>query len=174
MNKMGFENKTYNSKDVYSFLEKNNLIYEKFKHKPVYSCKDAKKEYSFDLKNTAHIKNIFLREKLTNTKKFYLFLIIENQKINFNEIFRILNRKLVFAKEEELKEILKVETGAVSIFSLLNDLELKTTIIINPLIFDYSYFLFHPNDNSQTVKIGKQEFEKILSLLKHEKIVIDM
>jgi Ala-tRNA(Pro) deacylase len=57
---------------------------------------------------------------------------------------------------------LGVETGAVSVFGTLNDLEKQVEVIIDQDILKESSINCHPNDNTKTISFSSQDLKKYL------------
>jgi Ala-tRNA(Pro) deacylase len=61
--------------------------------------------------------------------------------------------RLSFASEEDIRQLLGTYPGAVSPFGLLFDLDLKAECLIDSKLKREEYLLFHPLDNTFSVKI---------------------
>lgn len=146
--------------ECYDILDKLNIHYQRV-------------EYNFfpseieDLKlidNTlqvAGIKNLMFK---TKNKNQFFFIILPREDRFDEKTFRVKNNlsKLTMAKEEDLKELLKTHSGAVSIMELVNDRENMIKLFIDKRILENKYFRFHPNENKSTVRISMNDFKDIL------------
>ena len=153
--------------EIKKYLEDLEIKYRLYKHPPVYTVEEASK-YNGEIKGI-HCKNLFVKDR--KSRKFYLIIISAEEKLNLKDYEEILEEKLKFANEKDLKEILNLETGAVSPFGLINDKEAKTILIIEKKILESDYVSFHPNINTETLELTRENFQKYLNTLKNKIII---
>lgn len=73
------------------------------------------------------------------------------------------------ATSDELKDLLKTHSGAVSIMELANDEKGIIKLYIAKSVLENNFFRFHPNENSATVRISMLDFkEKLTPYLRHD------
>ena len=89
-----------------------------------------------------------------------------------DELSEIVNDKIKFANENDLKEILSLSSGAVSPFGLINDKEGKVKVIIDKEVGESDFVSFHPNINTETLELSREDFHKYIKSLKNELILI--
>ena len=152
---------------VYSYLKKLNIRFISHKHPAVYTCDEAEK-YDKNIKGI-HSKNLFLKSK-GKIITFYLVIIPSNEKLNIKQLEKLLNEKLSFANEIELKEQLNLTPGSVSIFSLISNE--KIILLLSEKIFNSDFVAFHPNINTETLELNKNDFHIFLNSLKNKKTII--
>lgn len=150
-----------------SYLSKLNINFLTHKHPPVFTCEEAEK-YDKNIKGI-HSKNLFLKSKSKNPS-FYLVIIPSKEKLNIKSIENIINEKLSFANEHELKQQLNLTPGSVSIFGLLNNQ--NTTLILSEKIFNSQFVSFHPNINTETLELNKNDFHIFLDSIKNKRVII--
>jgi Ala-tRNA(Pro) deacylase len=148
--------------DIKSYLQNLGISFKTYSHPAVFTCEEAEK-YNKDMKSI-HSKNLFLKDE--KSKGYYLAIIPANEKLDFKKIDNILNKKIKFANQEELKEILNLTIGSVSPFGLINDKKHIVEILINKKILESEFVSFHPNMNTETIEISKNDFLRFLSSLK--------
>ena len=112
-----------------------------------------------------HSKNLFVKDR--KSKRFYLVILPADKKLNLEELDKKLGDKLKFANENNLKEILGVESGAVSPFGLINDKNNNAIVVTDNKIWNSDYVSFHPNINTETLELTKEDFHKYLNSLKN-------
>lgn len=150
---------------IKEFLEKNKLEYTLYTHPAVFSCDEA----DIHCKHVPGIpsKNLFLKEE--KKESYFLIVLPANKKLNMNAIAQYLQvKKVKFANETELKEILNLTPGSVSILGLLNDKEKKTTLIIDQEIWNAKTVTFPPNINTESLVFQKETFHKLTNILSKE------
>jgi Ala-tRNA(Pro) deacylase len=154
--------------DIKEYLNIHNIKFKLFKHLPVYTCKEVKK-YSSELKGI-HLKNLFMKSK--KSEDYFLVIIPEYKRLEIKYLEKILNNKLTFSKEKELESVLGLSSGAVSPFGLINDKNLVTSLIIYKEVLKSEFVSFHPNINTETLELTKENFMKFLDLLKNRIIIL--
>lgn len=157
--------------DVQSFLTSQNIRFEEYTHPPVFSTKEA------DLYCThvpgLPIKNLFLKDK--NTGAFFLFVLPGAKKMDFKKAEALLgSKKITFGNSDELKEQLDVTPGSVSIFCLLNQNAHNVAVYIDEEVYNADLVTFHPNINTSTLAVQKEDFRKFLGLLKNRIQVVEL
>ena len=80
------------------------------------------------------------------------------------------------ASFEAMEEILGVEKGAVSPFSLYKSNEQinEIKIFVDSDVFQSELLCFPPNINTETIQMTKEEFQKTLDKLGNEYEIIDI
>lgn len=151
--------------NVEEFLKNNHIEYRLHEHPAVYTCEEAEK-YRGNFLGAA-CKNLFLQDK--KGKNFFLVISPANKKTDLRELANITGvNKLTFASNETLKEKLGVESGAVSLFGLLNDKENEIKLYIDQEIWDADIVGFHPNINTATIELSHEMFQKFLKTIKNK------
>lgn len=105
-------------KGTYDLLDKYQFIYEAHEHSAVYTIEEL------DALNIPHseqiVKNLFLRDD--KKKNYYLVTVPGHKTVNLKSLSeRIPSRKLSFASEESLRELLMLERGHVTPLGVLNN-----------------------------------------------------
>lgn len=154
--------------EIKNHLVELGLSFKEFKHPPVYTCEEAER-YNQDIKGI-HSKNLFIKDK--KSKIFYLVILPASKQLDMNKLGGLLNDKIKFANEEDLKNILGLNKGAVSPFGLINDKKNKVQIVIDKEVWDSEFVSFHPNINTETLELTKEDFHKFIKSLKNKLIII--
>lgn len=146
-------------KKVYELLKKLGIEYNIVEHPALFSGKDNKK---YNIKfNSVVCKNLFI----TNNKKnqYYLFILPLEKKINLKLAQEELKEsRLSFGDEKTLEEKLKIKSGSVSVFNIINVEKTDIIFVIDKEILTYKKVGFHPNINTLTVEFDPKELPKIL------------
>ena len=148
---------------IKNYLQDLGIKFKEFKHPAVYTCEQAEK-YNKNIRGI-HSKNLFVKDR--KSKRFYLVILPADKKLNLEELDKKLGDKLKFANENNLKEILGVESGAVSPFGLINDKNNNAIVVTDNKIWNSDYVSFHPNINTETLELTKEDFHKYLNSLKN-------
>ena len=153
-----------NKEDIYNLLDSKNISYEVINHKKVFTMEELE---SIDLPYKEYdAKNLFVRDD--KKKHYYLITIKGNKKIDLKSFKEKYNTKrLSFASNDDLLNILGLTTGSVTPFGLLNDKERKVVFYIDENLSDK--IGVHPNDNSATVFLKVSD---LINLLKDNNITV--
>ena len=145
-------------KEIYNYLNKNNITYEITEHPAMFSMNEistVKLPYP-----DVDAKNLFVRDD--KKQNYYLITVKGNKRVNLKEFKKKYNlRSLSFASEEDLKNILKLTSGSVSPFGLLND-ENKIVSFYIDKDFENGLIGIHPNDNTATVWLNVNDLINII------------
>lgn len=148
--------------DIYDILDKLDIKYDEIVHKNVYTIKEVD-----DLKERIDgigVKNIFLTNKCGG---YFLVLIKDNKRLDIKMLESIFNTgHLSFCSDIELKDILGVESGSVSVFNIINDKLNKVFIFIDKELVG-KRVLFHPNINTRTISINYNDVIRVIDYLNH-------
>ena len=146
--------------EIYEILKKENIWFEITEHEAVFNMEEASK---VDLPYPEFdAKNIFVRDD--KKKNYYLISFKSNKKVNLKEFQeRYGTRRLSFASENDLMNIMKLIPGAVTPFGILNDSENKVKFYLDKdFIGNRKIIGVHPNDNTATVWIKVNDLIDII------------
>jgi Ala-tRNA(Pro) deacylase len=146
-------------KAVYDYLDNFGIEYEKREHPAVFTCEGAT-EYTGDMKGM-HCKNLFFRNK--KGKRHYLVIFDERKEVNIKNIgAKVGESNLSFASEQRMMKYLGLTPGSVSAFGLINDSENDVEVYIDMDVMSSEFVNFHPNVNTATLNLSKNDFHKYL------------
>lgn len=147
-----------NKQDIYQFLDGKNIIYEITEHEAVFNMADlADDEIPYP---EGDAKNLFVRDD--KKKNYYLITVKGDKRVNLRE-FRKKHglRNLSFASPDDLMNIMKLISGAVTPLGLLNDEECKVQFFLDEALIG-GMIGVHPNDNTATVWLKSQDLIQII------------
>ena len=152
--------------EVLDLLNSLNIKYIKHDHPAVFTCDEADKYWVNS--QAAHTKNLFLKTEKP-PHKYFLYILECKNRADLKKLSVDLGLgRLTFGKDAELLEILGLTPGSVSPFGLINDKDHQVQVLIDSqLTTHYSSLLFHPNTNTATLEISKEDFLKFLSHTNH-------
>ncbi len=145
---------------VLKFLDQLNIPYHNYEHPAVFTVAQST-QLKTDIPG-ASTKNLFLR----NQKKtsYYLVLILAEKRADLKFLAHNLHEdKLSFASPEDLKKILGLTPGSVSVFGLINCQDQNLKVVVDNDFWQYDQIGFHPNDNRATVVISTDDLKKFLA-----------
>lgn len=146
--------------NIYDVLDKLSISYEEITHDAVKTVKEAKEiENMID---GVPVKNLFLTD---NENSYYLIMLEAHKRADLKKITRLVNKKhLSFASVNDLKDILKLDSGSVTPLGIINDRDNKVKIVIDKDLVGMK-ILVHPNVNIKTISIN---FDDLIMFIKYE------
>jgi Ala-tRNA(Pro) deacylase len=145
---------------VYEVLDQLGIHYTRYEHPPVFTVEQAEQHWT-DIEGL-HCKNLFLRNKKGN--RHYLVVAPTSKIVDLRRLNEKLgDDRLSFGSPERLMRLLGLEPGSVSPFGLINDRQKEVTVILDEDLKSASRVNFHPNVNTATVGLSREDFEKFLA-----------
>ena len=150
---------------VEEFLKNNGIEYVLHEHPAVFTCEEAEKHCS-------HVpgvssKNLFLRDE--KKQRYFLVILDAKKRADLKKLGEIFEAKrLSFANEDDLKQKLGLEPGAVSLFGILNDVKQEVEVYIDEDFYKEPVVNFHPNRNTASVELSKEMLHKFIEKVGRE------
>lgn len=137
-------------------------------HPPVFTVEEAK-SLRGEL-DGAHCKNLFLKDK---KGAIWLVVSLEDRAIDMKELrHKIGSHHLSFGKPDLLMEILGIEPGSVTPFSLINDSEGRVNVVLDQEMMAYEVLNYHPLANTATTAITPGDLLVFIRSCGHEPAVV--
>lgn len=150
---------------IYDVLTDLKIEFEKIEHPAVFTVEEADKYHINS--NAVTSKNLFLRNKKGD--KLYLFVLESSKTADLKKLADFLQiGRLSFASPERLMKYLQLTPGSVSPFGLINDKKNEVTVIIDTDLLQGDKVAFHPNINTATLVISRDDFLKFLNWTQNE------
>ena len=145
--------------DIYAVLEGLGITYVKHEHPPVFTVEKAD-EHRGKMTGGAS-KNLFLRNKKGN--RHYLMVVESDRPVNLKKMQGLLGESsLSFASPERLERHLGLMPGSVSPFGIVNDTGNEVVVIVDTGLMRHDTLNFHPNINTATLAISREDFRRFL------------
>jgi Ala-tRNA(Pro) deacylase len=156
--------------DLFARLDSLGIRTTTHRHPPVYTVEQAK-ALRGELPG-AHSKNLFLKDK---KGALWLVVALEDRDIQMKELrHRIGAAPLSFGRPELLQEVLGIEPGAVTPFSLINDAERRVRVVLDAGMMTLGPLNFHPLRNDATTAISPEGLLAFIRSCGHEPEVLDL
>lgn len=140
-------------------LDEWGIPYTMYEHPPLPTIEIAL-EYWKDITAT-HCKNLFFRNHKGN--KHYLVVFECHQQMAIHQIEKMLKQgKLSFASEQRMDKYLGLRPGSVSPFGLINDTNKQVKLFLDKNLQSVELLSFHPNDNTASVVVKREDFMRFL------------
>ena len=157
---------------VLNKLDELNISYKEVEHTPVYTIEDMDALGNV-FENAKICKNLFVRDQ--KGKRHFLVVLPEEKRAPLADIAtKIGSTKLSFASPERLMKYLKLEPGAVTPLSVINDEAGEVEVVFDEDLKKENLLGVHPCVNTATILITPTDLEKYVisnnSKLKYIKI----
>jgi Ala-tRNA(Pro) deacylase len=150
--------------ELFAYLDKLGIAHRTVTHPAVFTVEEAQ-----TLRGEVvggHTKNLFLRDK-----KGALFLVVapEDAVIELKSLHRLLGAsgRFSFGSAELMREVLGVEPGSVTPFSVINDAAGRVTVILDAAMMAHATLNFHPLVNTGTTTISREGLVRFLEATGH-------
>src|SRR5690606_26613166 len=110
----------------------------------------------------AHTKNLFLKDRKDG---YFLLTLGEEAQVDLKQIHRQIGAagRVSFGRPEMLMELLGVAPGAVTVFGLLNDVERRVRLFVDPGLLEHEVINAHPLTNAATTSIARADLLRFLA-----------
>jgi Ala-tRNA(Pro) deacylase len=153
--------------DLFAYLDSLGIAHQTVWHPPVFTVEEARAQRDRDHIAGGFTKNLFLRDK-----KGTLFLIVapEDAAIELKSLHRLLGAtgRFSFASADLMRELLGVEPGSVTPFSVMNDQAAQVTVVLDAAMMAQQVLNFHPLANTGTTTIARDGLLKFLEATGHK------
>lgn len=146
---------------VYALLEDLRIPFEALHHEAIFSVRDT----SIVLPGQ-QVKNLLLKTK--KARQFYLVIAHDEKTIDLKRLAESLNEKrLSFANEEEMKNLMHCLPGSLTPFGLVFDKNRHIRVIVDEAVDTTTTVGFHPFINTETLNIAYTDFERFVQYAHH-------
>ena len=149
----------FRRKPVFDFLAAHDIEYTVYEHPEAPTIVIARPYWRQD--GSKLCKNLFFRNHKGN--RHYLVVFDSEQSMAIHDLeHRLHQGKLSFASEQRMERWLGLRPGSVSPFGLVNDTENHVHLFLDANLLKQPSLRFHPNDNTATVVISQEMFQRYL------------
>lgn len=157
----------------YDLLDSIKVGYTRADHEAAFTMEIC--EGISDKLETHICKNLFLCNR--QKTMFYLLLMPADKKFKTKDLSSQINSaRLSFADEQQLKMLLDLTPGSVTVLGLINDTKNKVKLLIDKDLLDkHDSIGVHPCINTSTLKIQISDLtEKLVPALHHTPQIVDL
>lgn len=155
---------------IMRLLKNANIDFMEHDHPPLFTVEESK-EYDA-LMPGGDCKNMLLTDK--KRRSYYLFILDANRRMEIKKMGELIGVKgLKFAKEETLQRF-DTFAGSVSPFIILEDSEQEITVYLDAALMNWDRLNFHPNINTKTLGIPKDDFIQFMKAHNHEPAILEL
>ena len=154
--------------ELFALLDRLGIKTRTFDHEPVFTVEQAKKVHE-DVPG-GHCKNLFCKDE---KGVLWLIVALEDAAIDLKAApAKIGSRRLSFGKPELLMEVLGIEPGSVTPFSLINDKTNRVNVILDEAMMKLDQLNFHPLKNDATTSITASDLLTFFSACGHSPRIV--
>lgn len=156
---VGLEHSHQKYEDLITKLNSLKINYKLIHHAPAETTQQAD-EFIADLRGV-RTKSMLLRDKKNN---FYLIIMDDSKRLDFKHFQEVSGKKrLSMAKEDEVEDLLNLESGIISPFGVMYSEGQKINIYFDQEMLDNETLLtFHPNENTHTIFLEAEDLMKFI------------
>ena len=156
---------------VFDFLTEHDIEYTMYEHPEAPTIEIAREYWRAD--GSKHCKNLFFRNHKGN--RHYLVVFDSERTMAIHDLEQRLHQgKLSFASPERMEKWLGLRPGSVSPFGLVNDEQNHVHLFLDANLREQASLSFHPNDNTATVVISQEMFQRYLQAVGNSYEYIDL
>jgi Ala-tRNA(Pro) deacylase len=154
--------------ELFVYLDGLGIVHKSVSHPPLFTV--AESQALRGKIPGAHTKNLFLRDKKGTV---FLVVTLEDAVIELRSLHRLLSAsgRFSFGSAELMRELLGVEPGSVTPFAVINDKELRVTVVLDAAMMAHAVLNFHPLVNTGTTTISQEGLLKFLEATGHKPCV---
>ena len=149
--------------EFFARLEALGIATTTHDHAPVFTVEEARA-----LRGQipgGHCKNLFLKDE---KGEVWLIVCLEEARVDLKAAPpKIGSKRLTFGKPEMLMEVLGVEPGSVTPFGLINDVGVRTNVILDAAMMRHQALNYHPLRNDATTTIAAADLMKFIRACGH-------
>ena len=151
--------------ELFAYLDSLGIAHKTITHPPVFTVGEGR-----ELRGAiagGHTKNLFLRDKKGTV---FLVVALENAVIELESLHRRLGAtgRFSFGSRELMRELIGVEPGSVTPFSVINDKTGRVTVVLDAAMMEYEVLNYHPLLNTGTTTISREDLLKFLEATGHK------
>ena len=158
--------------ETYDFLDSLGIEYDRIDHEAAFTMEVC--EEIDQVLGGKTCKNLFLcnRQK-TN---YYLLLMPGDKPFKTKDLSQqIGSARLSFASEDDMRELLNLTPGSVTILGLMYDREHRVKLLVDEEVLEDEYFGCHPCINTSSIRLRVSDiFEKFLPAVEHDYTIVKL
>jgi Ala-tRNA(Pro) deacylase len=158
-------------KDLFDRLQKLGIATETVEHEAVFTV--AESDALESKLPGGHTKNLFLKDA---KGKILLIVAQSHTDINLKTVHKSIGcARLSFGKPDLMMDILGIEPGSVTAFSIINDTQNRIeSVIVDETLMEFETINCHPLVNTATTAIGRDDLLRFIRECGHEPRIMSL
>jgi Ala-tRNA(Pro) deacylase len=158
----------WTSEDLYAYLARQAIAYERIDHPAVYTADEAAR--LVPKARGMHAKNLLVEDRKDG--RLFMLTVPFGKRTDLAATARVLGvGKLRFASAETMAETLGIAPGAVSMLALVNDHGARVSLVLDRVVADADAVQCHPLVNTATLVIDQGDLRRFLLAIGHPPLV---
>jgi len=150
--------------ELFAALDRLGIAHPTVSHPPLFTVEESQ-----GLRGAipgGHTKNLFLKDKKS---ALFLVTVLEDAEIELKSLHRRLGAtgRFSFGSAEQMLETLGVLPGSVTPFGVINDKDLRVTMVLDEALMRHETINAHPLTNTMTTSIGREDLVRFLESTGH-------
>ena len=140
------------------------------RHPPLFTVEESR-SLRGDLPG-GHCKTLFLKDKKA---RFWLVVALEDQTLNLKTLHKTIGAaRLSFGNAELLWQVLGVRPGSVTPFALINDAEVRVSVVLDRAMLTHDPLNYHPLHNEATTALAPAGLLGFIRACGHAPQIVDL
>lgn len=154
--------------DLFNRFDELGIETSTVRHPPVFSVEDNREQRG-DIPG-GHCKSLFLKDK---KGVIWLIVMLEDGRLDIKSLQQKLgSARLSFGKPELMREVLGVEPGSVTPFSLINSSARDVRVVLDQRMMAEALLNYHPLHNEATTTIAAADLLSFLKACGHTPLIL--
>ncbi len=138
-------------------------------HPPVFTVEEAKRHCGH--LPGGHCKSLFLKDK---KKRLWLVVTLDHRRVDLKALAKAIGAaRLSFGQPELLNAMLGVAPGSVTPFALINDREIRVSVVLDRAMMDMALLNYHPLNNDATTTLSPEGLLAFIAWCGHRPRYVD-
>ena len=157
--------------ELFALLERLSIATTTAEHEAVFTVEESE-EVTRSIPG-GHTKNLFVKDRKNN---YYLIIAEQIARLDMNRLHPVIGARgrLSFGKPEPMMEMLGVEPGSVTAFSVMNDEDKQVRVVIDEPLLAHELINCHPLTNTMTTTISKDDLLRFLEETGHPPSILKL
>ena len=154
--------------ELLDYLTELGISFKNTPHPPVFTAEEGEKHW----KGIAgmHCKNLFCKDGKGN---LWLIVAPAFKRVDLKALPAVIgSKRLSFANEELLFEVLGVRGGSVTPFAVINDRECRVRVVLDKEMMEQELINYHPLTNTATTTLTPRDLMTFMRATRHEPLIV--
>lgn len=154
--------------ELLAYLTGLEITYKNTPHPAVFTAEEGEK-YWKDIAGM-HCKNLFCKD---GKGKLWLIVAPAMKRVSLKTLPAVIgSKRLSFANEELLFDVLGVHGGSVTPFAVINDKDCRVQVVLDKEMMEQELINYHPMTNTATTTITPADLMKFMRATNHEPLIV--
>jgi Ala-tRNA(Pro) deacylase len=156
--------------ELFERFEKLGIDTQTVRHQPMFTVEDG--IGVIDHLTGGHCKSLFLKDKKA---ALWLVVVLGETRLDMKTLQpKLGSARLSFAKPELMRDVLGVEPGSVTPFSVINDSAAQVQVVLDQTMMAHEILNYHPLSNAATTSIRSADLMTFLIDCGHDPVIIEV